>query len=194
MRKILISTFALALVAVAFAGPPIDYELTCGEGGELIGVLSLTEGKVRVALVAGFICDGVDVFVSGPDDAPEIAVTFDWDTDPLGVTVTIGAEATTTDDVDVVVVPPVAVDGMLNAQRLRAAAMEQRAEAIAKREEAHAKRDAAREGDTRGDQTGEDGDHGDQPTLGPPESLTPGERAGGSPEVLPPAHAPTGRH
>jgi len=195
MRRILAGVFVLTLLAVALAAPPIDYELTCGEGGELIGVLSLTEGKVHVALVAEAVCDGVDVFVSGPDGAPEIGVIVDWDTDPPTVTVTVDeAEA---DDVDLVVVPPVAVDGMLNAQRLRAAAMERRAEAMErhaeameKREEAYARREAAREGRAW---DGEDGEEGDDPPAGPPEDLPPGDRPGGPPAVLPPVEGPGGR-
>ncbi|MFU8889554.1 MAG: hypothetical protein ACNA8N_13245, partial [Trueperaceae bacterium] len=126
MRRILAGTFALALLAVAFAAPPIDYELTCGEDGGLIGVLSLTEGKVRVALVEGAFCDEA-VFVAGPEGAPAIAVGIDWDAEPLEVEATV--DEADAEVVDLVVVPEVAIDGMLDAQRLRAAAMEMRRQA-----------------------------------------------------------------
>ncbi len=178
MRRILAST--LALFAVAFAGPPIDYELTCGEGGTLVGVLSLTQGKVHVAFVAGSVCD-VDVVVTGPDAMPAIEVVVRWGTDPLGVTVTIDGADAAIDDVDVVtvMVPAVAVDGMLDAQRLRAAALERRAEA-------QAQRDATREGRGRGDDDGEDGDV----RWGPPSGLPSIERPVGPPTELPPIEPP----
>ncbi|MBW6457356.1 MAG: hypothetical protein K0A98_15850, partial [Trueperaceae bacterium] len=128
MRRILAGTFALALLAVAFAAPPIDYELTCGEDGGLIGVLSLTEGKVRVALVEGASCDAEEgIVVVGPEGAPAIGVEVDWDAEPPTATATV-AEADA-EVVDLVVVPEVAIDGMLDAQRLRAAAMEMRRQA-----------------------------------------------------------------
>jgi len=193
MRKILAGTFVLTLLAVAFAGPPIDYALTCGEGGELIGVLSLTEGKVHVALVEDFVCDGVDVFVVGPEGAPAVAVEVDWDTEPP-ITVTIGDEPVGA--VDLVVVPQVAIDGMENAQRLRAAAMEMRAQAEARRE-------AAREGHA-GD--GEHGESGERGPAGPPEGMPPVEvpadpsdgeppadAADGPPADVPPGGGPGGR-
>jgi hypothetical protein len=156
MRKFLASTFVLALFAVAFAGPPIDYELFCVEDGELIGVLSLTEGKVHVALVAEVVCDGANVFVSGPDSA--LAIVVDWTTDPPTVTVTIDDVEAYADDVDLVVVPQVAIDGMLNAHSLRAVAM-------LLRDEAAARRDAAR--------AGEHDASDDREASGPPEGVPP---------------------
>jgi len=170
MRKFLASTFVLALFAVAFAGPPIDYELLCETGvapdavQQLIGVLSLTEGGVHVALVAEVVCDGADVIVSGPVGAPEIGVIVDWDTDPPTVTVTI--DEADADEVNLVVVPQVAVEGMLNAHRLRAAAMEMRAEA-------EARRDAAR--------AGEHDESDDRESSGPPAGVPPVAPPGGRP-------------
>jgi len=179
MRKFLASTFVLALFAVAFAGPPIDYELFCGEDGELIGVLSLTEGKVHVALVAEVVCDGVDVFVSGPDGALEIALVVDWDADPPAVTVTINEVDADADDVDLVVVPQVAIDGMLNAQRLRAAAMEMR-------------REAAERGALDRDRVSwdDEGAPGDGEPGGPPADVPPGNGPGGPPDDAPRGEGP----
>jgi hypothetical protein len=175
MRRILAGTFVLALLAVAFAGPPIDYEISCGEGEAaiLIGVLSLTEGKVHVALVEGSVC-AENVFAVGPDDAPAIGVGVDWTEDPPVITVTVdevGAEA-----VDLVVVPPEAVDGMLNAQRLRTAAMEMRREA-AERGEADRDRDRSSWDD--------EGAPGDGEPEGPPADVPPGDGPGGPPDDAP---------
>lgn len=172
MRKILAITFVLALFAVAFAGPPIDYELTCGEAGDLVGVLSLTEGKVRVALVEGFVCDGVDVFVVGPEGAPAITVTATWAMDPPAITVTV--DAVYAEVVTLVVVPPVAVDGMLNAQRLRAAAMEMRQQ-------------GAERGELDRDRVSwdDEGAPGDGEPGGPPADVPPGDGAGGPPDDAP---------
>jgi len=186
MRRILAGMLLLTLLAVAFAAPPIDYALTCGEGGELIGVLSLTEGKVHVALVAELVCDGVDVFVSGPDGAPEIELTVNWNADPPAVTVTIDEAEADADDVDLVVVPLVAIDGMLNAQRLRAAAMEMR-------------REAAERGALDRDRVSwdDEGTPGDGEPGGPPADVPPGNGPGGPPDDAPrgegPGKGPGGR-
>jgi hypothetical protein len=144
MRKILAGTFVLALLAVALAGPPIDYELTCGEDGELIGVLSLTEGKVHVALVEDAKCD-VTLVVKGPDDAPAISVAVNWDAEPP--TAMAAVDEVDVEVVDLIVVPEVAIDGMLTAQRLRTAAMEMRREA-AERGETDRDRDRSSPGTT----------------------------------------------
>ena len=177
MRKFLASTFFLTLFAVAFAGPPIDYELYCVTEVEpetvqqLIGVLSITEGGVHVALVEGaesFGCyaEGGEVGVGKliVEGEPELTVEIEWiDGQPV-VTVMDGEESLV--DLVTVVVPQVAIDGMLNAQRLRAAAMD-------RRQEAQAKREAAREG--------EYGESGDREPSGPPEGVPPVEAPGRRP-------------
>jgi hypothetical protein len=165
MRKFLASTFVLALFAVAFAGPPIDYELFCETEvdpvpvQQLIGVLSLTEGGVHVALVEGASCAEGIVVVPGPDSAPVVLVEVeDWDAEPLVVMVTIGEVDDAVEADVVVVVPQVAVTGMLNAHSLRAAAM-------LLRDEAAARRDAAR--------AGEHDASDDREASGPPEGVPP---------------------
>ena len=163
MRRILASTFVLGLLAMALAAPPIDYELNCGE--ELIGVLSLTEGKVHVALVEGTSCEGA-LSVVMPDGAPVIAVEVDWSTEPPTATATV--DEGEPEVVDLIVVPDVAIDGMLTAQRLRAAAMEMR-------------REAAERGETDRDRTSWD-DEG-APGVGEP---------GGRPADVPPGDGPAG--
>ncbi|MFO8150240.1 MAG: hypothetical protein R6T93_08085 [Trueperaceae bacterium] len=176
MRKLLASTFVLALLAVAIAAPPIDYELTCGE--DLIGVLSLTEGKVHVALVEGagdVECDAVDgvvVFIFEED--PELTVMIEWGDGQPVVTVENGAGLL---DVDLIVVPQVAIDGMLDAQRLRAAAMEMRREA-AERGETDRDRDRSSWDD--------EGAPGDGEPGGPPADVPPGDgEPGGPPDDAP---------
>lgn len=171
MRKLLASTFVLALFAMAFAGPPIDYELTCGAGGELVGVLSLTEGKVHVALVEGASCDDV-LSVVAPEGAPAISVEVDWEAEPPTATATVDDVAA--EVVDLVVVPEVAIDGMLDAQRLRAAAMEMR-------------RVAAERGETDRDRSSwdDEGAPGDGEPVGPPADVPPGDGAGGPPDDAP---------
>ena len=173
MRKFLASTFVLTLFAMAFAGPPIDYQLTCGEGDEaiLIGVLSLTEGKVHVALVAGAECAD-STFELKPDNA--LTVAIDWTQSPPTISVTIYGGDAAPEDVALVIVPQVAIDGMANAQRLRAAAMEMR-------QEAYAKREAAREG--RVEDVGE-GEEDDAP-AGPPADVPRGDGTGGPPADVP---------
>ena len=184
MRRILASTFVLALLTVALAAPPIDYELTCGEGGPLVGVLSLTEGEVHVALVEGVVCqEDVDVFAVVPEGAPTVEVTVDWTAEPIEPVVEVEGEERS---IDLVVVPQVAVDGMLTAQRLRAAAMEMRREA-AERGETDRDRDRASWDDDGAPGDGEPGDppddapHGDgtgEGPSGPPEDVPPGEGQG----------------
>jgi len=174
MRKFLASTFVLALFAVAFAGPPIDYELFCETEvdpvpvQQLIGVLSLTEGGVHVALVEGASCAEGDIVVIGPDSASVVVEVEAWDAEPLVVTVTIfdGDVAVEADVVNLVVVPQVAVDGMLDAHRLRAAAM-------LLRDEAAARRDAAR--------AGEYDAFDDREASGPPAGVPPVAPPGGRP-------------
>jgi hypothetical protein len=181
MRRILASTFVLGLLAVALAAPPIDYELNCGE--ELIGVLSLTEGKVHVALVEGASCDGV-LSVEIPDGAPAIAVEVDWSTEPPTATATVDDVAA--EVVDLIVVPDVAIDGMLTAQRLRAAAMEMR-------------REAAERGETDRDRTSwdDEGAPGEGEPAGPPDDAPRGDGPGGPPDDAPrgdgPGEGPGGR-
>ncbi|MFO8150691.1 MAG: hypothetical protein R6T93_10360 [Trueperaceae bacterium] len=180
MRKLLASTFVLALLAVAIAAPPIDYDLTCGD--ELIGVLSLTEGKVHVALVEGASCAGGAILVEGPE-VPAVSVEVDdWDAEPLVIHVTIGVDddAVEADDVDLVMVPEVAIDGMLDAQRLRAAAMEMR-------------REAAERGETDRDRIAwdDEGAPGDGEPGGPPADAPCDDAIGDGPGG-PPDDAPRG--
>ena len=175
MRKFLASTFVLTLFAMAFAGPPIDHELYCVTEVEsetvqqLIGVLSITEGGVRVALVDGaesFGCYAEGGFVKLIlEDEPELTVEIEWIDGQPFVTVMDGENPLDANLVTVVV-PHVAIDGMLNAQRLRAAAMD-------RRQEAQAKREAAREG--------EYGESDDREPSGPPEGVPPVEAPGGRP-------------
>ncbi len=181
MRKILATMFVLALVAAAFAGPPIDYELNCETPGDpdpvqqLVGVLSVTEGGLHVALIEGaesFGCvldeGSVTLILEGE---PTLTVAITWvDGQPV-VEVKQGDEPLR---IDLVVVPQVAIDGMLTAQRLRAAAMEMR-------------REAAERGETDRDRTSwdDEGAPGSGEPGDPPVDVPPGDGPGGPPDETP---------
>lgn len=139
MQRILTSLFTLSLLGLALAAPPVDYELTCVPADVeadvfLLGVVSVTEDGVKVALVDGVTCEAPDVIVVSPDGAVIVDVDWSGDEGPV-VTVSVFDEATGgyaefidgADGEQVLdVVPLVAVEGMQGAHRNRAAAMERR--------------------------------------------------------------------
>ncbi len=137
MKRTWISAAFLVLAGMALAQPPVDYELYCGEGDEapLIGVASVTADHVHVALLAGATCDDIVV-------APEAGFTVAIAADALGdATVTVAFDDPEVDaEVTVNQVPQVALDGMLGAHKLRAAAMERAAWGQARSEERSAGR------------------------------------------------------
>ena len=123
MKRFLIGLLFLAAFGMALAQPPADYQLWCGE--EIIGVVSITEDNVHVAVLEGVMCDAVDVTPEGaPFEATlelvegvlVVTLTFDDDyfDDPESVELTLDE------------VPQEALDGMLLAQKNRAMAMELR--------------------------------------------------------------------
>lgn len=141
MQRILTSLFTLSLLALglALAAPPVDYELTCVPDDVeadvvLLGVLSVTEDGVKVALVDGVTCEAPDAIVVSPEGAVTVAIDWTGEDGPV-VTVSVfddesGEYVEFVDGVDgeqvVDVVPLVAVEGMQGAHRNRAAAMERR--------------------------------------------------------------------
>ena len=132
MQRILTSLFALSLFGLALAAPPADYELTCVPGDVeadvvLLGVLSVTEDGVKVALVDGVVCTEPDVIVVSPDGAVDVEIVW-GDEDPVVTVYLIDGETESLYEGELVVdvVPLVAVEGMQGAHHNRAAAMERR--------------------------------------------------------------------
>jgi hypothetical protein len=174
MTRILIGLLFTAMLGAAFAGPPIDFEVVCGEDGEvpLVGVLSLVEGSAHLALLPDVVCDD-GFFVVAVGDS-ELAVELTWDADTETWSIVVDGTPYEGDAVKVVTVPPEAIEGMLAAHRLRTAAFE-RAEANRERAQERA-RDEAGELDRDRDRDCEPDCGGGPPVEpGPPDGLPPAE-------------------
>ena len=146
MKRLLLGILFLAAFGMALAGPPVDYQLYCegdaitGEPiGEPIGVLSVTEDAMHVALEEGAECANAVLFVVVPEGESVVTVAvLDWTTDPPTVTETIETtegEPETIDDIDLVEVPAVAIEGKLGAMQNRAEAFQRAEEARSRSEE-----------------------------------------------------------
>ncbi len=127
MKRFLIGLLFLAAFGMALAQPPVDYQLSCEIEGELtvIGVVSIVEDNVRVAVLEGVMCDAVLVT---PEGAP-FEATLELEEGVLVVTLTFDDDYF--DDPESIEwtldeVPQEALDGMLRAQKNRAMAMELR--------------------------------------------------------------------
>ncbi len=177
MKRTLMTTLFLTLFGMALAGPPVDVRLVCGEGEDapLVGVASLVEDQLHVALIDG----ALEACTEGVYGVTDGATVF-----TLSYTLVDGAIA----DVDVAYedaayeptltyaeVPEVAVEGKLGAQQNREAAFERAADARARAEE------------RRG---GPPADGDDEPSEDEAEEAD--EEAGGPPADLP-APAAAGR-
>jgi hypothetical protein len=131
MKRTLSTLMFLALIGMVLAGPPVDYQLVCGEGPDapVVGVASLVEDGLRVAYVEGAletcvdgifgVLDGERVFTLSVTPEGAVAVAFD--------------DAAYAPELTYDEVPEVAVQGMLGAQQNRANA---RASAMEARERA----------------------------------------------------------
>ena len=138
MKRTLLTLMFLATFGMALAGPPVDYQLVCGTGEDapLVGVASLVEDKLNVALIDGALeacIDGVYGVANGTtaftvsttlEDGVLTDVQVVFDEDPEYVPAMTYTE-----------VPQVAVDGKLGAQQNREAARERATEARARAEE-----------------------------------------------------------
>lgn len=189
MIRILIGLLFTAMLGAAFAAPPIDFEVVCGEAEEapLVGVLSLTEGGAHLALLPDVVCEDDLVVVAVGDTELDVALAWDGDTQTWSIIVD---EVSYGDgSVKVVVVPPEAVDGMLAAHRQRTAAFER---AAANRERAQERaREEAGELDRDRDRDCEpDCGDGNPDAPGPPDGLPPAENP--DPPVAVPGPAPQG--
>jgi len=186
MTRILIGLLFTAMLGAAFAGPPIDFEVVCGEGAEapLVGVLSLVEGNAHLALLPDVLCEDDLVVVSVGDSELELALT--WDADTQTWSLVVDSIPYEDDAVKVVTVPPEAIAGMLEAHRRRTAAFER---AAANRERAQERaRDQAGELDRDRDRDCEPDCAGELPVKRlPPDGLPPAENPDPPIEVPGPA-------
>ena len=130
MKRTLITLMFLATFGVALAGPPVDYQLVCGEGEEapLVGVASLVDDQLHVALIEGAIeeCDDGVYGVLDGETLFTVSYFLDGEADDVQVEF-YGTEYLPT--LTYAEVPDVAVEGMLGAHRLRQAAFERAAQA-----------------------------------------------------------------
>jgi hypothetical protein len=186
MTRILIGLLFTAMLGVAFAGPPIDFEVVCGEGEQapLVGVLSLVEDRAHLALLPDFACEDDLVVVAVGDSELEVGLT--WDVDTQTWSLVVGETTYESDAVKVVTVPPEAIAGMLAAHRQRTAAFER---AAANRERAQERaREEAGELDRDRDRDCEPDCPGEPPVEpGPPDGLPPAENPDPPIEVPGPA-------
>ncbi len=132
MKRTLFTLMFLATFGMALAGPPVDVQLVCGtdEDAALVGVASLVEDQLHVALIDGAleactagvygVVDGATVFtvsyllVDGVVDDVQVVFEEDSTYEPA---LTYGE------------VPEVAVEGKLGAQQNRAMARERATQA-----------------------------------------------------------------
>jgi hypothetical protein len=138
MKRTLITLMSMAVFGMALAGPPVDVQLVCGETEDapIIGVASLVEDQLHLSVIDGAleacldgvfgVADGATVFTVTPllDEAGAIT----------DVQVTFAEDEAYAPSLSYATVPEVAVEGMLGAQRNRAAAQERAAQA---RDQAH---------------------------------------------------------
>jgi hypothetical protein len=182
MTRILIGLLFTAMLGAAFAGPPIDFEVVCGEDAEatLVGVLSLVEGQAHLALLPDVVCEESFVVVAVGDSELEVGLT--WDVDSQTWSLVVGETTYEGDALKVVTVPQEAIAGMLAAHRQRTAAFER---AAANRERALERaREEAGELDRDRDRDCEPDCGGGPPIeLGPP--VTPGPPVEPGPPLKP---------
>ena len=128
MKRILIGLTFLAALGLAMAGPPVDYQIAClfeDEDAVVVGVASVVDGQLHLALHAELACDGEIAIVDG-EGTPLATLTWD-EVDGWTIDEWLDEETAAPELASVVEVPWVAIEGMLGAQRNRAAAMERRA-------------------------------------------------------------------
>lgn len=179
MKRTLITLMLLTLFGMALAGPPVDVRLVCGEGEDapLVGVASLVEDQLHVALIDGALEACTDGVYGVADGATVFAMSYTL-VDGVLTDVDVAYEdAAYAPTLTYAELPEVAVEGKLGAQQNREAAFERAAEARARAEERRGGPPA--DGD---DEPSEDEDEGEEAE----------EEAGGPPADLP-APAATGR-
>ena len=119
---LLLALLSFLVTGMATAQPPVDYVLLCGD--EPIGVVSVVDGELHAAVIAGATCEDGELAISG--HGFYVTLTVDED-GVVHVEVDFDEGDDTSMSATAVVVPQQAVDGMLRAHENRAAAMERAA-------------------------------------------------------------------
>lgn len=188
MKRTLIITTFLAILGMALAGPPADFQLMCGEGEEatLVGVANLVEDQLKVALIDGALEACVDGVYGVADGATVFTMSYVLVDGALtDVQVVFEEDAAYAPALEYEEVPAVAVEGKLGAQQNRAEAFERAAETRARAEE--------RRGGPPSDAPGEGDDDGDDEEEDEEEEGEEGEDVGETPAEQLPAPAASGR-
>jgi hypothetical protein len=187
MMRTFLSTVLLAAVGVAAAAMPVDYQLVCGEGEDayLVGVASLVEDQLHVALIDGALETCVDGVTGVTADGLSFSVEYtveDGVVVDLQVVFEDEGDGAYAPNLTYEELPEVAVEGMLGAQQNRAEAQERAAEARENAEDNAEKNAAENAGPPSdvpggGDEEGEGEEEGEEPG-GPPADLpAPGKPA-----------------
>lgn len=128
MKRTLSSLMFLAVFGMALAGPPVDVPLVCGasEDAPVVGVASLVEDQLHLALIAGALEACTDGVYGVMDGATILTVSYAIEDGAVAdVQVAIAADPEATPSLSYAEVPAVAVEGMLAAVRNREAAFGQ---------------------------------------------------------------------
>jgi hypothetical protein len=183
MKRTLITLMSVAVFGMALAGPPVDVQLVCGEAEDapIIGVASLVEDRLHLSVIDGALEACLDGVFGVADGTTVFTVAYTLeDGVASGVQVTFAEDEAYAPKLSYATVPEVAVEGMLGAQRNRAAAAERAAQARERAQE-HAgeppldqpsdgdqERDRERDQDCGDGEPACDGDGPGEPPLGEP--------------------------
>ncbi len=132
MKRVLLTLMCLTTFGMAVAGPPVDVQLVCGEGEDapLVGVASLVEDQLHVALIEGALDACADGVYGVADDATVFTVSFVVVDGVLDdVQVVFVADPEFVPALTYAEVPEVAALGKLGAQQNRAMAHERATQA-----------------------------------------------------------------
>ena len=178
MKRTLFTLMFLATFGMALAGPPVDVQLVCGEGEDapLVGVASLVEDQLHVALIDGALEACVDGVYGVTGGATLFTVNYTLlDGIVDDVQVVFDEESTDVPSITFAEVPEVAVEGKLGAQQNREAASERATQA---RERATEHRGDPPVDEPAEDDSGEDDGEAAEDGDGPPADLPAPARAG----------------
>lgn len=191
MKRTLFTLMFLATFGMALAGPPVDVQIVCGTGEDasLVGVASLVEDQLHVALIDGALeaCDENLGVYGIADDATVFTVSYTLEDGVVtDVQVAFDADPAYEPTLTYAEVPEVAVLGKLGAQQNRAMARERATQA---HEQATQARERAAEhaggpnmdvpddgADGEEEEVEADGEEGDGPPADLPAPATRGRR------------------
>lgn len=132
MKRTLFTLMFLATFGMAFAGPPVDVQLVCGTGEDpaLVGVASLVEDQLHVALIDGALEECTEGVYGIADGATVFTVSYTLEDGVVtDVQVVFDADPAYAPTLSYAEVPQVAVEGKLGAQQNREAAFERATQA-----------------------------------------------------------------